>query len=50
MLEEQKPVASWQLNFDQPCSDYLKFRQAVERQNVALENVIIKNDLCKFTG
>jgi hypothetical protein len=49
-FEEPKPAATWQLNFAQPASDYLKFRSTVERQNVGLENVVLKNDLCKITG
>ena len=48
--EEARPCATWFLAFNQPASEYLKFRQTLERQNVALENVIIRNEECILLG
>jgi hypothetical protein len=49
-FKEVKPAATWQLNFAQPASDYLKFRSTIEQQNVGLENVVLKNDVCILTA
>lgn len=48
--EEVKPSASWIVDFTQPASEYVKFRETLERQNVALENVLVRNDQCKMVG
>lgn len=34
----------WMVNFRQPASDYLDFRQKLETNNVSLENVIVKEN------
>lgn len=34
------------LKFNQPVADYLKFKEKLEKDNVALENVAIKDDNC----
>lgn len=36
------PQEQWMVDFRQPASAYLEFRQKVEEKNVSLENVIIK--------
>lgn len=47
---QQAPACKWSLAFKQPASDYLAFRQKVDRDNVALENVIVKNEQRRVTG
>lgn len=44
---EPSTAATWQLAFAQPAGDYVKFRQTLEETNVALENVLLKNDECQ---
>jgi protein phosphatase 1 regulatory subunit 3A/B/C/D/E len=36
------PQNQWTIDFRQPASDYLDFRQRIENNKVSLENVIIK--------
>lgn len=36
------PTEQWTIDFRQPASDYLKFRERIEKNKVSLENVIIK--------
>ncbi|XP_075163935.1 glycogen binding subunit 70E isoform X2 [Haematobia irritans] len=38
------PADQWTVDFKQPASDYLAFRQTIERDFVSLENVIVKDE------
>uniref|UniRef100_A0A1L8DN37 Putative phosphatase regulatory subunit n=1 Tax=Nyssomyia neivai TaxID=330878 RepID=A0A1L8DN37_9DIPT len=38
------PPEQWVVDFQQPASDYLAFRQKLEEKNVSLENVIVKEN------
>ncbi|XP_013116065.1 protein phosphatase 1 regulatory subunit 3C isoform X2 [Stomoxys calcitrans] len=38
------PADQWTVDFKQPASDYLVFRQTIERDFVSLENVIVKDE------
>lgn len=42
--------ASWKIGFTQPASEYVKFRETLEKNKVALENVMLRNDHCKMLG
>ncbi|VDK68091.1 unnamed protein product [Onchocerca ochengi] len=42
--------ASWVISFKQPASEYVKFRENLERGFVALENVVLKNEICHMVG
>ncbi|KAE9554308.1 hypothetical protein FO519_002479 [Halicephalobus sp. NKZ332] len=42
--------ASWKIGFTQPASEYIKFRETLEKNKVALENVMLRNDHCKMLG
>lgn len=42
--------ASWIISFKQPASEYVKFRETLERGFVALENVVLKNEMCRMVG
>uniref|UniRef100_A0A914N404 CBM21 domain-containing protein n=1 Tax=Meloidogyne incognita TaxID=6306 RepID=A0A914N404_MELIC len=42
--------SSWKLCFKQPASEYLKFRDTLDRLKVALENVMLRNDLGRMNG
>lgn len=42
--------STWKITFKQPASDYVKFRETLERQKVALENVMLKNDIGRLIG
>jgi len=42
--------ASWKIGFTQPASEYVKFRETLETNKVALENVMLRNDHCKMLG
>lgn len=46
----KKPRCTWKLNFKQPASEYIKFRETLESQKVALENVMLKNELGRMIG
>uniref|UniRef100_A0A1I7VYX6 Phosphatase regulatory subunit family protein, variant n=1 Tax=Loa loa TaxID=7209 RepID=A0A1I7VYX6_LOALO len=51
--EEEKfrqTSASWVISFKQPASEYVKFRETLERGFVALENVVLKNEICRMVG
>lgn len=48
--EKPKPKSTWKVSFKQPASDYLKFRQTLEAKHIALENVIVKNEVPKLVG
>lgn len=45
-----KPKSTWKVLFKQPASDYIKFRHKLEAVHVALENVMIKNEIPKMLG
>ncbi|VDK43112.1 unnamed protein product [Anisakis simplex] len=47
---EQPSAATWVVGFKQPASEYVKFRETLERGMVALENVMLKNDICHMVG
>uniref|UniRef100_A0A0R3S554 CBM21 domain-containing protein n=1 Tax=Elaeophora elaphi TaxID=1147741 RepID=A0A0R3S554_9BILA len=46
---DQTP-ASWVISFKQPASEYVKFRETLEGGFVALENVVLKNEICRMIG
>lgn len=46
----KKPRSSWKMGFKQPASEYVKFRETLENQKVALENVMLKNDIGRMVG
>jgi protein phosphatase 1 regulatory subunit 3A/B/C/D/E len=48
--DSAKPCSQWTLSFKQPASDYLAFRRKVNERNVALENVLLKNEQCRISG
>ncbi|KAM3725781.1 Protein phosphatase 1 regulatory subunit 3B [Dirofilaria immitis] len=51
--EEEKchqTTASWVISFKQPASEYIKFRETLEGGFVALENVVLKNEICHMVG
>ncbi|KAL3092729.1 hypothetical protein niasHS_007938 [Heterodera schachtii] len=41
---------SWKMAFKQPASEYVHFRDTLDRQRVALENVMLKNELSRMVG
>ena len=43
-LVSPQPADQWTVDFKQPASDYLTFRQKIDRDFVSLENVIVKDD------
>ncbi|KAL7733006.1 hypothetical protein ACLKA6_002811 [Drosophila palustris] len=43
-LVSPHPPDQWTVDFKQPASDYLTFRQKIERDYVSLENVIVKDE------
>ncbi|KAI1725706.1 carbohydrate/starch-binding module (family 21) domain-containing protein [Ditylenchus destructor] len=46
----KKLRSSWKMAFKQPASEYVKFRETLESQKVALENVMLKNDIGRMVG
>jgi protein phosphatase 1 regulatory subunit 3A/B/C/D/E len=46
----RQPRSSWKMGFKQPASEYVKFRESLEQQKVALENVMLKNDIGRMVG
>lgn len=38
------PTEQWTIDFKQPASDYLDFRRKLDRDNVSLENVIVREN------
>lgn len=49
-LVSPQPADQWTVDFKQPASDYLTFRQKIEREFVSLENVIVKDDESIIVG
>ncbi|KAF2358278.1 CBM21 (carbohydrate binding type-21) domain [Trinorchestia longiramus] len=49
-LPTEKPPNEWELTFSQPASDYMNFKLRLERENVALENVIIEESKRILSG
>nr|XP_016934700.1 protein phosphatase 1 regulatory subunit 3C [Drosophila suzukii] len=43
-LVSPHPPDQWTVDFKQPASDYLSFRQKIDRDFVSLENVIVKDE------
>lgn len=48
--EEAKAGATWTINFKQPASEYVAFRQKLDSQFVSVENVLFKSDQCHLVG
>ena len=48
--DEEKPASTWVMTFSQPASDYIKFHETLEHGNVALENVMLKNEVSRMLG
>lgn len=38
------PTEQWTIDFKQPASDYLDFRRRLDKENVSLENVIVREN------
>uniref|UniRef100_A0A1I7Z2Z8 CBM21 domain-containing protein n=1 Tax=Steinernema glaseri TaxID=37863 RepID=A0A1I7Z2Z8_9BILA len=49
-MAEVQDCATWIVPFKQPASEYVRFREHLDSGKVALENVMLKNDVCKMTG
>lgn len=49
-LVSPQPADQWTVDFKQPASDYLTFRQTIEREFVSLENVIVRDDESIIVG
>lgn len=49
-IGDKRPRSTWKMSFKQPASEYVKFRETLEQQKVALENVMIKNDIGRMMG
>jgi hypothetical protein len=47
---EKGPRSTWKLGFKQPASEYVKFRETLDSQKVALENVMLKNEQGRMIG
>jgi protein phosphatase 1 regulatory subunit 3A/B/C/D/E len=47
---DRGPRSTWKLGFKQPASEYVKFRETLDHQKVALENVMLKNEQCRMVG
>ncbi|GMT36027.1 hypothetical protein PFISCL1PPCAC_27324 [Pristionchus fissidentatus] len=48
--EEDVQHSSWILSFPQPASEYIRFRERLEKNKVTLENIVLKNDQLHMTG
>lgn len=48
--EEEKRASTWIMTFKQPASDYIRFHETLEHSNVALENVVLKNEVSRMLG
>lgn len=49
--DSSKPLRStWKITFKQPASEYVKFRETLKNQKVALENVMLKNEVGRMVG
>lgn len=46
----KQPRSTWKITFKQPASEYFKFRETLEHQKIALENVMLKNNLGRMMG
>ncbi|KHJ97526.1 putative phosphatase regulatory subunit [Oesophagostomum dentatum] len=44
------PTPTWNLLFKQPASEYVRFRETLEKDRVSLENVVLKPDSSKIVG
>lgn len=44
------PTEQWTIEFRQPASEYLKFRDRIEEKNISLENVIIQESESSVVG
>ncbi|KIH63542.1 hypothetical protein ANCDUO_06156 [Ancylostoma duodenale] len=44
------PSPTWNLLFKQPASEYVRFRETLEKDRVSLENVVLKPDSSKIVG
>lgn len=40
-LPPETPSKQWELTFSQPASDYMAFKLRLDKENVAVENVVI---------
>jgi protein phosphatase 1 regulatory subunit 3A/B/C/D/E len=49
-IKQNRLRSTWKLSFKQPASEYLKFRDTLDRLKVALENVMLRNDLGRMNG
>lgn len=47
---DSKLPATWTPTFTQPASDYVIFREKVTKDNIALENVRLKNEEHRLAG
>lgn len=47
---EKTPRSTWKMAFKQPASEYVKFRDTLETKKVALENVMLKNEIGRMLG
>ncbi|GMT06310.1 hypothetical protein PENTCL1PPCAC_28484 [Pristionchus entomophagus] len=48
--EEHMQQASWILSFPQPASEYIRFRNNIDKNKVSLENIVLRNDQLHMTG
>uniref|UniRef100_A0A0N5B0W5 CBM21 domain-containing protein n=1 Tax=Syphacia muris TaxID=451379 RepID=A0A0N5B0W5_9BILA len=48
--DDEKPASTWVMAFTQPASDYIKFHETLNNGNVALENVVLKNEVSRMHG
>ncbi|KJH42536.1 putative phosphatase regulatory subunit [Dictyocaulus viviparus] len=46
----KEEARAWVLLFKQPASEYVRFRETLEKGRVSLENVVIKENLSKLVG
>jgi protein phosphatase 1 regulatory subunit 3A/B/C/D/E len=44
------PKCTWRAGFKQPASEYVKFRETLKQQKVALENVVLREETCRMVG
>ena len=45
-----KKLTTWEVGFIQPASQYIKFREDLEKNKVCLENIILRNEKSKIIG
>lgn len=41
-IPPESPTKQWELTFSQPASDYMNYKFRLDRDNVAVENVILE--------